>query len=437
MKKLLTLLTLVLSLTFCFSSTALASNLGGDYNGGGEDGGVGTHDGVYEGITPARSGYIIWLSDASGRSINGVVVCATADGSEPHTKTGAPLLKLLRTRFGENVTRYDTLPVPWSVPPFTSANTSNEGAVKAFLTSPQPQLNDSESGADWVCINYLGISKEQLDAYKEQYEELYLNVSPWAVGGVYGGGGANSYKGYCIAGNDVVWAAFTDSNNYLSRYTHGTLSNSFHYVESWLGLAVPSSVTGKHSSGEILQRVGWGIVSVRVKEGDKQIVKVYKTDGVVDRTSYSMTSAPVDVKNEGDYIVKKWHTSEKKTKSNDTKSDYPPFVSECPPVQSGSGPTTVDMPPSEKAIFILLEREKEVAPVVLNQESIRAHELNYLFRYSDGLRDEFNGKNGRFEGANFKFTDVIPLYEVFDNEPDYLVKNWRTEDTYKVIEDYI
>ncbi|MDD6628613.1 MAG: hypothetical protein PUF03_10240 [Lachnospiraceae bacterium] len=105
----------------------------------------------------------------------------------------------------------------------------------------------------------------------EQYPELYLNVSPWCVGGVYGSS-SSSYMGFAIAGTDVAWARYRDSNNYLGRYTHGTLSNSFHYVESWLGLAVPSNVTSKHSSGEILSNTGWGIISVRVKEGDKQIV---------------------------------------------------------------------------------------------------------------------------------------------------------------------
>ena len=426
LKKILRIITILLTMIALLAVPVYA----GEYNGGGEDGLDPNKDhGVYEGISSARSGYLIWLSDGSGKSINGVVACATADGKEPYTKTGAPLAKVLITRFGESVTLYSDLPVPWSVPPFTGANRSNEGAVKAFLTSPQPQL-DSESGADYVCISYLGITKEQLDAYKTQYGELYLNVSPWCVGGVYGSS-SSSYMGFAIAGTDVAWARYVDSNNYLSRYTHGTLSNSFHYVESWLGLAVPSNVTSKHSSSEILSSTGWGIISVRVKEGDKQIVKVYRTDGVVDNTSYSSTSSPVSIKDEGGYKVKKWHTSKIKTKAKG-KQDYPPFVSECPPVQSGSGVATVTMPPEEKAIFVLLEREKVDASPVLTPDAIRAHELNYIFRYMDSKRDETAGAGRAFEGVNFIFNNVKSQYERPTSDT---VRNWETDEDYEVVEE--
>ena len=170
LKKILRIITILLTMIALLAVPVYA----GEYNGGGEDGLDPNKDhGVYEGISSARSGYLIWLSDGSGKSINGVVACATADGKEPYTKTGAPLAKVLITRFGESVTLYSDLPVPWSVPPFTGANRSNEGAVKAFLTSPQPQL-DSESGADYVCISYLGITKEQLDAYKTLLMFLFV-----------------------------------------------------------------------------------------------------------------------------------------------------------------------------------------------------------------------------------------------------------------------
>lgn len=402
MKKIFRFLTLMLTLIMLTVVPVFADSLG-EYNGGGEDnGGASQGSGVMEGVSFARSGYLIWLSDASGRSINGVVACATADGSEPYTASGCILNRLLITRFGESCNKYSDLPVAWGVPPFNSANGSNEGVVKSFLMSPQPQLG-AESGADWVCASYLDIPMEQLDVYKAQYPELYLNISPWCVGGVYGSS-ASSFYGVAVAGTDVAWASVVDSNNYLGRYTHGTLSNSFHYVNSWLGLAVPSNVTGKHSSSEIQQKVGWGIISVRVKEGDKQIIKVYRTDGVVDNTSYSTTSSPVTLADEGNYKVKQWHTSKTKTKKTG-KVDYPAFQSECPAVQSGSSPTTVTMQPEEKAIFVLLEREKDDATPVTNSDSIRAHEINVVFRYLDSKRDETAGADRSFEGVNFVFND--------------------------------
>lgn len=88
LKKLFRLFTILLTMIALLAVPVYA----GEYNGGGEDGLDPNKDhGVYEGISSARSGYLIWLSDGSGKSINGKVVCATADGSEPYTKTGCSL----------------------------------------------------------------------------------------------------------------------------------------------------------------------------------------------------------------------------------------------------------------------------------------------------------------------------------------------------------
>lgn len=77
--------------------------------------------------------------------------------------------------------------------------------------------------------------------------------------------------------------------------------------------------------------------------------------------------------NEGTYKVNKWNTSKTKTTSN--KADYPEVTAGCDLKQSGSSPTTVTLTAEESAVFVLLEREAEIADVVLDQDSIRAHEL--------------------------------------------------------------
>lgn len=138
MKKILRALSLILTLVMLFSITVFAQ----EYNGDGQDGLDPNKDhGVYEGISSSRSGYLIWLSDGSGKSINGVVACATADGKEPYTKTGAPLAKVLITRFNENVTKYSDLPVPWGTPPFTEAPKIQQGTVVEKEVTPEQEVN--------------------------------------------------------------------------------------------------------------------------------------------------------------------------------------------------------------------------------------------------------------------------------------------------------
>ena len=91
------------------------------------------------------------------------------------------------------------------------------------------------------------------------------------------------------------------------------------------------------------------------------------------------------------------------------------------------------MQPEEKAIFVLLEREKVDASPVLTPDAIRAHELNVVFRYMDGLRDETAGAGRAFEGVNFIFNNVKSQYERPTTD---LVKDWKTDEDYEVVEEY-
>ncbi|MBQ9141415.1 MAG: hypothetical protein IJX63_06420, partial [Lachnospiraceae bacterium] len=423
MKKLLTMLTLVLTLTCCFSLTTYAKGSFVIGDSGGADEGSEDLTGK-DGFTGAKSGYIIYASDANGNATSDIVVF-TWDGSTPYSTSGCPMTTILTTRFGQTATRTEWgAKAPWGFPPFSGEHGTGL-AIKAWLESPQEGY---EKGHEYLMKNFLGWSDDQIFAWYDDPNNRF-NVEPFMYGGVYVG---STHSGIVLCGSTTVWAQLTDMSNWGGNYSHGHLPNSmYHNEQVYANLPVPPSVFGKNDSGTILSHA-YGIITVKPLN-DKQIVKVYKTSGVVDRTSYSSGGSPVFVKDEGDYKVVKWNTSKDKTKTKSTTADYPEVTAGCRLVQSGGGPATVELPAEEKAIFILLEREKEVAPVVLNQESIRAHELNYLFRYSDGLRDEFNGKNGRFEGSNFRFNDVKHLYEKI---PSDTIKDYKIDEEYTVTEEY-
>ena len=348
-----------------------------DENSQGQGGGAATDNQVAgkDGANANRSGYIIWLSDETGKSLNGVIAIATPDGREPYSSTGRPLGVILETRFGERGNKQISDPVVWGVPFFTSANGTNEPIVDAFMR--QPTSDGSNNGAEWICKNYLDISEEQFSQYMDTKENVFLNVQPWITLGVYGGT-ENSHSGLVLAGTITAWAKATDSNTWMARYSHGTLANAFAYDKSWHGLSVPPSLSGKHSSAELLQPVGWGIVSYKLKGGDKDIIKTYYDSGTLSKTSYGTTTSPVNVQDEGSYIVKEWFTSELRTKLSGNQG-YPRFESElAPKVQSGSGTSTVTMPEIEKTIVIRLEREEIPMIATSEYDVIYSHELNIV-----------------------------------------------------------
>lgn len=422
MKKLLRLLTCVFTLSLLLAIPVSANgNIGIGESGETTEGSANLSG--QDGFSGAKTGYIVYTSDASGNPTSDVVAF-TWDGSTPYSTSGCPVMTALETRFGSAVTleAWGTRS-PWGFPPF-SGTSGTGGAVKAWLLAPQ---GNYACGADYVMMEILKFSEAQvMDWYADINNRL--NIEPLMYGGWYIG---QTHTGRVLVGSTNTWAKFTQPDNWGGRYTHGNLCNSMYHDEQvYAQLPVPPSVSGKHDSGTILSHA-YGIVTVKPVKG-VQVVKIYKTSGVVDNTSYGFGEPPINVKDEGSYKVTKWSTSKQKTKATSNKADWGEVVAGCELVQSGSGVAVVDMPPAEKAIFILLEREKEVAPVVLNQESIRAHELNLIFRYSDGLRDEFNGKNGRFEGSNFRFNDVKHLYEKI---PSDTIQNYEMDKDYEVVEE--
>lgn len=292
-----------------------------DDNGQGNAGGGGSLSlNGKDGINPFKAGWLLWVSDESGHPILGKPVTAvSAGGYKPTSTSGAATAEILITRFGDKATdiQYD-IKAPFGGNPATMTG----DAITAWLKNPQ---KGSSSGAEYVMANILGFSDDEIASLMNQ-GNIYLNVESWWAGGVYVG---SSHSGIYLIGTPKVWAKYTQPSNWLSRYTHQVFVNANAYKESWLGLSVPSSITIKHSSEEIRSDVGLGISSIRLKPGDRQVIKCYYTAGKLDNTSYSFADESYEIKDEGSYKAKDWFVSEKKSqRSGDT--EFSSFQSELP-----------------------------------------------------------------------------------------------------------
>ncbi len=395
-----------------------------DDNGQGNQGGGGTLNlNGKDGINPFKAGWLVWVSDSSGHPIMGKPVTAiSAGGYQPTSTSGAYVLEMLITRFGDKATRiqYQTK-APWGGNPATMTG----DAITAWLKNPQKGY---DSGAAYVLVDILGFSKDEVDSLMTQ-GEIYLNCESWWAGGVYVG---STHSGIYMIGTPKMWASLTQPSNWLGRYTHQVFVNANAYKESWLGLSVPSSLTVKHSSEEIRSAVGLGISSIRLKPGDRQVIKCYYTAGKLDNTSYSFADESYEIKDEGSYKAKDWFVSEKKSnRSGDT--EFSSFQSELPSTRTGHGVSTITFTPKEKALVIKYERQEEPVVREQNEDAIRAHELNYIFRYADGKRDEVAGEGRSYAGANFTFNSVKSQYERHTSDT---VQGWYTDEDYEVIESH-
>lgn len=292
-----------------------------DDNGQGNAGGGGSLNlNGKDGINPFKAGWLLWVSDESGHPIMGKPITAiSAGGYEPTSTSGAASMTVLVTRFSDVATRLQwETKAPWGGSPATTTG----DAITAWLKNPQ---KDCESGAAYVMMNILGFSEDEVNSLMNQ-GDIYLNCESWWAGGVYQG---SSHTGIYLIGTPTVWARVTQPSNWLGRYTHQVFVNANAYKESWLGLSVPSSLTIKHSSEEIRSDVGLGISSIRLKPGDRQVIKCYYTAGKLDSTSYSFADESYDIKDEGSYKAKDWFVSEKKSqRSGDT--EFSSFQSELP-----------------------------------------------------------------------------------------------------------
>ena len=297
-----------------------------DDNGQGNAGGGGSLNlNGKDGINPFKAGWLLWVSDESGHPIMGKPVTAvSAGGYKPTSTSGAVSMTILTTRFGDTATRLNfETKAPFGGNPATMTG----DAITAWLKNPQ---KGCESGAAYVMMNILGFSEDEVNSLMAQ-GNIYLNCESWWAGGVYVG---SSHSGIYLIGTPKVWAKYTQPSNWLGRYTHQVFVNANAYKESWLGLSVPSSLTIKHSSEEIRSDVGLGISSIRLKPGDRQVIKCYYTAGKLDNTSYSFADESYEIKDEGSYKAKDWFVSEKKSqRSGDT--EFSSFQSELPSTRSG------------------------------------------------------------------------------------------------------
>lgn len=385
------------------------------------EGTEGTIDGVFDGASYGKTGYIIYASDESGHpnTPNHSVVFVSSYGNMPSGKNGNSFIDGRQTRFGDEVNTIVYNPVVWGFAPFSSGGDGMGDAIGDWLTS---DYKDGYTGAQWILTNYMGMSDEAVNAYVAK-EGNYMNVEAVMWAGIYNG---TSYSGQTFCGTARTWAIMTDSRNFLGRYTHQNVPNSLVYDKSWLGLAVPGDIVNRHESGEITAPVGYGIVSVRCKPGDKEIIKVYRTKGVVDQTTYGSCDKHVTIKDEGSYKVKKWHVSKKKTRNKTPKRDYPTFESELPPTKSGGGPGETDLNDEEQTIIILLERDDELPPPRgENEDTLKAHELNYVFPNM--------ASTGDTETASRKDNGTKPTeYDISEDLQNYIDENLTDDDSVPV-----
>lgn len=407
------LISLFLAIIMILSVPITSFAEGMEENAGQGQGSQGTQT-VYDGASYAKTGYLIYGSDSSGR-VNTPVVFVSSYGTMPSAKSGSMYLENLVTRFGAPVNKKITKPVVWGFAPFSNSGNGMGKAIGNWLKS---EYEDGRAGAEWILLNYMGMSEDEVDAYIAK--ENYISVEAVMWGGIFEG---TSYLGVTYCSTAKGWAQLVNSRNYLGRYTNQTLPNSLVYEkEGWLGLAVPSDVTSRHESPEITAPVGYGIVSVRCKPGDKEIIKVYRTQGVVDQTTYGTCDKHVSIKDEGSYKVKRWHISKRKTTKKTPKRDYPSFESELPPTKSGGGPGDTDLTEEEQTIIILLEREKEEDPPRAGEkeDTLKAHELNYVFPNMASVGDA--------ESSSRKDDGTKPTeYDISDDLEGYIAENLTTD----------
>ena len=278
-----------------------------------------------DGASVQRSGFIIYVSDGSGHAVSKIVAISSM-GTEPQSSSGAPRVDMLYTTFGEavNTFQWGTKPA-WGGSPFTTTGT----AITAWLKNSQP-IADGEPGWYYICMDVLGMSRDEALALADK-QEMYLNVETWMGGGYYVG---MTHTGVFLVADSSTWGAVTQPNNRLGLYTHDKLVNGVAYRESWLGLSVPSSLKGKHPSSELTGMVGLGISSIRLKPGDRQVIKCYYTAGKLDSTSYSFADESYEIKDEGSYKAKDWFVSEKKSQRSGN-TEFSSFQSELPSTRSG------------------------------------------------------------------------------------------------------
>lgn len=287
-----------------------------------DDGGTadttGQKSGVEDGVSAMKTGYLIYATNSAGQlnTKNKRITYVSSYDLMPedsHTYSYVDQ-RFIKTQFARvnNPYHISTFrnkiignPAVWGFAPFDTNGEVTGEKLGNWLTS---EYKDGKTGGVWVLANYLDMSDEEIVEYAQG--DNYLTVEPVMWAGIYD---SKQYKGFGFCGTSHKWAFITaldfgggaGASNYLSRYTHKILPNSHVYHKPWLGLSVPTNKTSKHTPEELYGAIGLGIITVRVRPGDKDIIKVYRTSGVVDKTVYGTCDEYVNVKNEGSYKVKK------------------------------------------------------------------------------------------------------------------------------------
>ncbi len=422
MKRLIKSVLLIFSLLILFTLPINAQ----EYNVGGEGGNSGDKY-TRDGGSPSKSLFIIWVSDGQGNPLS-KVVCRTYGGERPYSASGSKLYFTETSRFGHKAQQqYDGVKIAWGVGAFGSSGTSVDTTIKSFLKEP---YNGSDSGAEWVCRNYLEMSEDEILALLNE-EEVYLNIEGGLYAGLFKG---VSHTGVVLAGSATDWAKASEPKNWLGVYTHNSVPNGLHYEDSWLGLAVPEIRNGRsdrYTSEEILSNTGYGIVSVKLKSGGKQLVKIYTDDnGNVDKTVYSSCKSPYQVENEDNYEVVKWSTSKQRTQATSDKATWNEVVTNCELVQNGGGVSQVTLPEAEEAIFILYEKEDEEIIVQDDRNALKAFELNYVYPKLAGGERIDNG----WSPSEFDFKSKLDAEKSSMNGRDDIKNFDASEDKFRVVE---
>lgn len=330
-------------------------------------------EGVVEGASRRRTGFIIWASDGDGNKKSDVVFVPTYGNSISWRETSTHIDRLINiSKSGINRKILDN-PVPWSSGPFDE---DVKSAMDGFVMSP---YGEYESGGEWILFHYLGMSETEVDDFME-IDEPHLNIESVMTAGIYE---QSHFTGYVITTTARGWASVTEKDNYLNKYTHGNLPNSLHLVEPWMNLRVVTNPSGMHKSSEILAQpyLGYGLASYRLVPAENQVVKVYTSGGgVVDDTIYTSCSKNYKIEQDGDYKVKRWSVGADKTTVTG-KQPYNAVTSGVSLTRTGTAPAEIQLTSQEKAIFIEYEKEQTdpLPPPSNNSEALRAYEVNYPY----------------------------------------------------------
>ena len=320
------------------------------------------------GSSASKSGFVIYICNEGGSIIASPQFVTTYSNIVPPTNSKF----YLKTRVGGGTASTNAKTgIMFSMPPFTDSGSGTGSAIKGWMLSERAQTGNL--GAFDFITEYWGNSvAEEFSKTDNQY--LVIEGVAWHSAFV-GNTGSNSTIVATIPEMARVENALNGGGSWFTKkYDLGRGPVGMELEESWLGVPVPSQKSGIIDAVSV-QSQGYGVVMIKSSELGKQLVKVYTTNGSVDVTKYSGCGDSYNVKDEGDYKVKKWQTSTKRTTATSDKATYEQVISGCPAVKSGSGTSNVSLGKTENALFILYERD-DIEINELNRDSMKAHELS-------------------------------------------------------------